>query len=74
MLRYMARLSDEEAAEVLGARPEQVRELHDQALSELALAVDSFGNAPRYSRRESMRRRPRHSEVLLRRRLALLGS
>lgn len=74
MLRYLAKLSDEEAAEVLGARTDQVRELHEQALTELSVTIASYGHAPPFSRRESMRRLPRHSEVLLRRRLALLGS
>jgi DNA-directed RNA polymerase specialized sigma24 family protein len=73
LLRYMVALTDEQAADVLGARPAQVRELHDQALEELAATIGTYGHAPPYSRRESMRRQPRHSEVLLRRRLALLG-
>lgn len=74
LLRYLAKLSDEQSAEVLGARTEQVRELHDQAIAELSMAIAALGHAPPFSRRESMRRLPRHSEVLLRRRLALLGS
>ena len=74
LLRYMAKLSDEQAAEVLGAEPDQVRELNEHAIEELSITIASYGHAPPYSRRESMRRMPRHSEVLLRRRLALLGS
>lgn len=74
LLRYMAKLSDEQAAEVLGAEAGQVHELNEQAIEELSITIASYGHAPPYSRRESMRRMPRHSEVLLRRRLALLGS
>ena len=74
LLRYMAKLSDEQAAEVLGAEPAQIRELNEQAIEELSITIASYGHAPPFSRRESMQRMPRHSEVLLRRRLALLGS
>lgn len=74
LLRYLVGLSDAQTGAALRLDIADVRELHGAALRTLSGAVAALLAGGRFSRRESMRRLPRHSWVLRQRRLALLGS